>query len=181
MRAASGLIALLALSMVGCEGAADAPTAGAAEAPELEADQVMGEVTYDIRDNGARRAVLEADEALVYEDSSMVRLRPVTLTLFNADGQPVADLTSRRGQYDLVSQHMIARDSVVLITRVEPIRRIETEELHYDPEGDRLWSDVATTLYEDDTVVHGAGFTSDGRMRDLRIREATAENLELQF
>ncbi len=148
--------------------------------PALPADQVMLDVQYDVRDVGVLRARLFADTAYLYEDSAQLRMRPVELTLFDETGVEVADLTSREGEMDTRTNAMVARGDVVLVAR-EGSRRIETAELHYDPRADLIWSDVATTYYEDDTKIEGSGFTSDGEMRNVQVKDATAENLPITF
>ena len=170
----SALVAVLA----GC--APSEETVAGEERQALPADQVMTEVQHDLRDLGVLRARLFADTAYLFEDSAKLHMRPVELTLFDVEGKEIADLTSREGEMDTRTNAMVARGNVVLVTR-EGDRRIETEELHYDPRADLIWSDVATTYYEGNTKVVGSGFTSDGEMRNVQVKDATAENLPIVF
>lgn len=173
--------AALALVVVGCGAGGQDPIAGE-EYLKMPADQVMFDVEHHITKDGVRQALLEADTAYLYEDSARVEVRRVHLTLFNEKGEQTAELTSLGGVLNTRTQAMVARGNVVLVTRTRD-RRIETQELHYDPPGDRIWSDVATTLTEGGTVVRGTGFTSDGQLRNLQVRQPTGkvEGLRVEF
>jgi LPS export ABC transporter protein LptC len=146
----------------------------------LPADQVMSDVQYDVRDLGVLRARLFADTAYVFEDSSKVLMRPVRLTLFDQEGKKAAHLTALEGTMDTRTQAMVAKGHVVLVTE-DGNRRIETEELHYDPRADMIWSDLKTTYTEGETKVVGDGFTSDGRMDDVRVKNGKAQNLKIEM
>ncbi len=149
-------------------------------AATLPADQVMSDVQYDVRDLGVLRARLFADTAYVFEDSSKVLMRPVRLTLFDQEGKEAAHLTALQGTMDTRTQAMVAKGHVVLVTQ-DSTRRIETEELHYDPRADMIWSDLKTTYKEGETTVVGDGFTSDGRMDDVRVKNGKAQNLKIEM
>lgn len=174
----SGALAILAA--VGCGSGGADPVSG--EAPEMQADQVIYGVEHIVTADGVKRALLEADTAYMYEDSARFDLREVHLIMFTDRGEPRGELTARRGRLDTQTQQMVARGDVVLVTAEED-RTVMTEELHFDPEGDRIWSDVETTLQQDGTTVRGTGFTSDARLRNLRIRgpSGTFEGVELEM
>ena len=63
---------------------------------------------------------------------------------------------------------MVARGDVVL-TIPEGNRRVETQEINYDPNGDRIWSDSLTVMREQGTVSEGMGFSSDLDFRRLQV------------
>ncbi|MEC7386344.1 MAG: hypothetical protein VYD22_01445, partial [Gemmatimonadota bacterium] len=49
-------------------------------------------------------------------------------------------------------------------------RRIETQELNYDPESERIWSDSATVqTMVDGSITRGSAFESDMEFRNVRI------------
>lgn len=153
-----------------------------AEYENMAADQVMFDVRHYITANGIRQALLYADTAYFYEDSARIDLRVVRLILFHSSGQEAAELTSEKGELQTRTEAMSAYGNVVLITR-EDDRRIETEELHYDPQLDRIWSDVATTMTENGRQVRGDGFTSDGKLTNVKVIRPSGqvEGMKLEF
>jgi len=155
-----GLLGLC--GVVACGGSDSSPVTGETFGA-MPADKVLLDVEHFVTADGVRRAIVRADTTYVFDDSARIKLRRVRVKIFNAQGQETADLTAREGEVEIYSQAMVARGNVVLVTR-EGDKRIETEELHYDPRQDRIWSDVATTLTEGGTVIHGTGFTSDSRL-----------------
>lgn len=162
------LIAGFAVALLAaCDAATTTPEPGAGFR-ELPADHVMLDVEQYMTDDGVRRGELHADTAYVYVDSAKVELRKVHLLLFNPDGQQSADLTSRKGALDQRTNAMVARGDVILVAR-QGSRRIETQELHYDPNSHRIWSDVSTTMQQNGTRVTGDGFTADDQMQNVQI------------
>lgn len=164
----AGLIALAA-----CDGATE--PAEQAEAPDLPADMVIEGIDYTITLQGVREAVLVADSGYVHEDSAAIDLVDVDLRVYEAStGGEKAHIVSETGVLNTRTQAMIARGSVRV--RLADGAVITTEELHYRPEEDRIWSDVATTIVRaSGTVVRGTGFTSDAEFRNYQIRGARTE------
>ncbi|HEV2129556.1 MAG TPA: LPS export ABC transporter periplasmic protein LptC, partial [Longimicrobiaceae bacterium] len=75
--------------------------------------------------------------------------------------------------YDSASGQMVARGNVVLTTLdTDAQRRLETEELHYDLNGDRMWSTQAVVLHDGPTTVHGTSFRADARFQNRVIEGA---------
>lgn len=172
-------LVLLAVFVAACGGEPEPPLASSDQLA-VDADNVVIGLTHNMTKEGVRSALLYADTAYVYEDSSQMELRRVRLTLYDESGRKTADVTSQRGRLNTVTRQMTVTGAVDLKT-TQSGQRIQTEELHYDPQSDRLWSDVRTVLTEQGTVVRGSGFTSDSRLRNLQVRGATAEGVRLRF
>jgi LPS export ABC transporter protein LptC len=133
---------------------------------------------------GRQRAILRGDTAYVFEDSAKALVKNVNLTLFDETGKESAQLTSREGDFSNATQAMLARGKVVLVTRGENSRTIESEELHYDPNAKRIWSTKPTVMRTaDGTVINGTGFESDDEFKNTRITNArsTGGGVRLQF
>jgi LPS export ABC transporter protein LptC len=147
---------------------------------DLPADQEVLDLDTDIKDMGALRARLHADTAHIWEDSARTVMFPVDLKLYDQDGALTAHLTADEGELDSQTNNMFARGNVVLVS-ADSTRRILTEELHYDPQRGRIWSDVHTVLFEGETRLEGAGFTANSDMTDVEVFESTGENIEFGF
>ena len=160
-----GLLVLAAI-VAACETQAEPPVVSGEDA-NMGADQVMFGVEHFVTGNGVVRGVLRSDTAFMYEDSALVRVRPVNLTLFDDQGETAGEVTARTGVLNTRTQVMVASGNVVV--EEEGGDRIETEELHFDPNRDRVWSVVATTIHRDGTVLRGTGFTSNTQLTDTRL------------
>jgi LPS export ABC transporter protein LptC len=142
----------------------------------LPADQVGVGVEYITTDNGVRRANLKADTALMFNDSAVVNLQGVHLELYSENGGHQATLTSLRGELNRNTNKMVARGEVVLVVHGQDGSTVWTEELHYDPEQRRIWSDVRTRRrLQNGQEMTGEGFTSDDQFRNFNIRQPSGD------
>ncbi len=147
---------------------------------DLPADHVVQQLDTDIKDLGSLRARIHADTAYIWEDSARTLMFPVEVTLYDENGARTAHLTADEGELDSNTNKMVARGNVVLVTEKDQ-RRLLTEELHYDPRSGRVWSDVATVMYQGDTKLEGTGFRANEAMTDIEVFGSTGENLEIEF
>lgn len=166
---APALLLVGAIAIAACGEQTEPPTADS-DIANMYADQIMFGVEHYITANGVQRGLLRSDTAFMYEDSALVRVRPVNLTLYDEQGEVAGEITARSGVLDTRSQRMTATGDVLVESAVRG-QRIETEELHFDPNRDRVWSEVATTLHRDGTTLHGSGFTSNTRLTDTRLTQ----------
>ena len=179
-RAACTITAVLAAALLlgACETQAEPPVASG-DVANMEADQVMFGVEHFVTGNGVVRGVLRSDTAFMYEDSALVRVRPVDLTLFSEEGDTAGVVTARGGVLNTRTQVMVATGDVV----VQEVGgdRIETEELHFDPNRDRVWSEVATVIHRQGSVLRGTGFTSNTQLTDTRLDTPRGEVQGIEF
>ena len=169
---------LVAVGLAACGGGED-PVSGSGFR-DLPADHVVLELDMDIKDMGALRARLHADTAYMWEDSAKTLLFPVDLKLYDENGAQTGHLTADQGEHDTETNQMFAQGNVVLVT-ADGDRRILTEELHYDPRRERIWSDVHTVMFEGDSRIEGSGFRSNAAMTDVEVFESTGQNIEIEF
>ena len=155
-----------------CDRQTAAPPAGAGF-QMLAADQVIVGFQQYVSERGLNKAILRGDTAYVYEDSSLAKVRKVDLVLYDEAGKVSARLTSKAGRLNTFTQGMVATGNVILITESDG-RRIETEELHYDPTTHRVWSNVRTTQRYQGGVLTGTGFEADDKFYNVRITNASS-------
>jgi LPS export ABC transporter protein LptC len=136
----------------------------------LDSPIVFGMIAY-LSANGVREGRVQADTAYTWADSVKVDLRNATTIFFDDNGNERATVTSRTGEWDQETDRMIARGDVVLLVH-EDGSRIESAEIHYDPEIDRVWSDSATVrTLGDGTVQSGSAFESDIDFTNVTVRD----------
>ncbi len=174
MKRIAVLLACL-LTVGACRNGTTAP-ALTEDQTELPADQIIFDLDHKMTVTGVRKANLNADTAYLYRAGNNMELRVVRLTFFNEAGAETGTLTAESGQYDPRSGTMVARGNVVLNTRdTQGQRQLETEELHYHLDGDRMWSDKPVVLREGGTTVRGTSFTADARFQNRTIVGARTE------
>jgi LPS export ABC transporter protein LptC len=162
---------LALLVIAGCRDGATTPSP--TEMQDMPVDQIMYGIEHKMTNAGIRRAVLYGDTAYMHQSGARIEVVGVRMTFFNEIGRESAQLTSETGTYELRAGTMIAKGNAVLRMEEDGVERIlETEQLHFDVNGDRLWSDVPVVMREGTQVVHGTSFTSDGRFQNVRVQSA---------
>lgn len=165
-----GLAGLLAgaLLLVGCGSQEDTPVVSP-DLLEMDAEGVMYGMRSMITVAGVREGMVSADTAYFYEDSANVELRQLSLTVYTDEGLERAFVTAAMGWLNLDTNEMVARGNAVLTVRTDN-RIIESAELHYDPNEDRIWSDSATVQRFDGVVSEGSSFESNLDFTNVLIR-----------
>jgi LPS export ABC transporter protein LptC len=171
--------ALLALLLGAC-GGVQGPTAEGYMS--LPSDNIIIGLVQQIETNGIVSAVLRADTAYMFNDSSKAHLRGVNLVMYDEHGAETTTLRSETGEIHTVTEAMVARGNVVLISDAGQ-QRIETQEFHYEPQRDRIWSPVPFVRIVRGSRSTGSSFESDTEFRNFRAREVTGrvEGLRIDF
>ncbi len=141
---------------------------GSPELLESGANQVMTGMELVITLNGVREGVVRADTAFNFADSTVSILRNPTLELFTESGAARARVTAERGRYDMTTKALTALGKVILLV-MDGNRRVESAELHYRPEENRIWSDSMTVMYDGGMESRGMGFSSDLDFQHMRV------------
>ncbi len=169
--ARAALVLVLALGTV-AGAAACSSESQVATVPDsylaFEADGIVFQMTHRITQDGRLQGFVEADTAIQWQDSSAIHLRVLELTVLEETGEVRAIVTAQRGVLDTRSNRMTAYGNVVMIVPGQN-RRLESEELHYDPQGDRIRSDSAFVFTEGTRVTRGRAFRSDLDFRNFEI------------
>ena len=166
-RVGAGLVGATLAGLLGCQEPTEAPLVDESLV-NLQADAVLYEMEDHLTTDGVRSGLIQADTAHVFNDSSKVHMWGVEMTLFYADGSERARVTSLRGVLDQRTQSMIARGNVVL-TLEEGRRQVESPELHYDPDTERIWSDSNSVYTNEGRVTRGTCFRSNLEFTNLRV------------
>jgi LPS export ABC transporter protein LptC len=164
-------IAMATAVVSGCQEPGATPPVGSRAAADT-ADQTLFGVRLVLHDHGIQRAVLEADTAFAFEDNTRTELRVVRSTFFTDAGVKEGTLTSREGTYSSRSGTMEARGNVIVVA--EDGRRLETQQLRYDPQVNEISGDSAFVLTRPGDVLTGIGFKTDPNLTRIRVDSAAS-------
>jgi LPS export ABC transporter protein LptC len=171
---------LLVAAVAACGGNMAEPTGEGYR--DLEADRIIMGVHYMPTEDGLKKAVGVFDTVFAYDDSSVYKLKGVSLDIYSTEGKPAAKVTSESGRLNQATDAMTATGHVVLIT--PDGTRIETEELHYDPTTHRIWSDVETRQISPEGKVSIAdSFATDDQFNQTTFRNLRGDisGLKMEF
>lgn len=131
------------------------------------AEQILFNIELTLTDEGVRRAVVQSDTLLTYEDNTREELRKVTARFYSVAGEQEAILTSLQGAHNSRLGSMEARGNVVVVSKEG--KQLNSPHLKYDPNRNEISSDSAFTLTEGERVTKGIGFVSNPDMSNMRI------------
>jgi LPS export ABC transporter protein LptC len=158
---------VLAASALACGQERETPVASDF-AQGIDAPVVFGMVSF-LSASGVREGRVQADTAFTFADSTKVDLRVMTVDFYDEEGRERATVSGRTGEWNQDTDRMVARGDVVLRIHTDG-SRLESAEIHYDPENDRIWSDSATVrTLADGTVTSGSAFESDIEFTNVRV------------
>lgn len=163
----------LAAALVGVAAACgtdlDTPVANE-ELQSMEADYVAYGMTTYVTAMGVREARIEADTAFIYEQESTAVLRQMRLVFYDEVGAERATVAGESGDWNQDTNRMVARGSVVLFVHTDS-STIESPEIYYEPDLDRIWSDSTTVrTMKDGSVQSGTAFESDMSFENVVIQ-----------
>ena len=165
--------AVLALTLAGtaaaCGTELDTPVANE-ELQSMAADYVAFGMTTYVTAMGVREARIQADTAYIYESESTAILRQMELIFYDELGNERATVTGLEGDWNQATNRMVARGDVVLFVHTDS-STIESPEIYYEPDLDRIWSDstVVRTM-KDGSVQTGTAFESDMSFENVNIQ-----------
>jgi LPS export ABC transporter protein LptC len=146
----------------------------------LSADQLLIDVTQMLNTSGVQTVELRADSVYVYNDSARADMRVVNVTMYDEEGRVRTTVVAESGQIHQVTEAMVARGNVVIVADYGE-RRIETEELHYEPQMNRIWSDVPFVMVHEGSTTRGASFRSDTQFQNFQATDFSGRIPGLRF
>lgn len=97
---------------------------------------------------------LRAEQALMYEQEGRTNLRNLVVRVFQKDRSWT--ILGEEGDLDQKSKNVEVRKNVV-ITSSDGLR-MDTSVIHWDADGQRLWTDEPVTLSREGSVIQGTAF-----------------------
>jgi LPS export ABC transporter protein LptC len=131
------------------------------------AEQILFNIELTLTDEGVRRAVVQSDTLLTYDDNTREELRKVTARFYSVAGEQEAILTSVQGAHNSRLGTMEARGNVIVVSKEG--KQLNSPHLRYDPSRNEISSDSAFTLTEGERITKGVGFVSNPDMTNMRI------------
>jgi LPS export ABC transporter protein LptC len=142
------------------------------------ADESLTSITSDMVNYGMRTFVtahgvksgeIKADTAFAYQDSTVVRVKKMEMTVFDEQGNPEATVVADSGRINQATEQMDAWGNV----HVKLAGRnctISSSVIHYDPPLNQIRTDSPVTFEQDGRVTRGSSFSSNLTFDNIMIR-----------
>jgi len=122
--------------------------------PPSTADLQIKQVDLEEEAQGVRWR-LKADQALMYDDAGLTRLKNLTAHIFQRDR--AWTIVGEEGDLDRDSNNVEVRKNVVVTS--DDGLRLETSVLRWDAEEQRMWTDVPVRISREGSTVSGSGLS----------------------
>lgn len=122
---------------------------------------------------------LKAKRADIYEDSNEARIYDVNVDFYE-EGVYSSTLTSREGRVDTLRHNMQARGNVILVSRKDGAV-LKTEELNWDADGSRIYSDKYCVLERGKSIIRGQGFNATPGLDSFSTHQLNADVRESEM
>jgi len=164
-RGALGLFCLVLLA----GGCGPEPAEQQSGAGEPVPQQIVRGMRLRQSEGGRVRWELTADSAMSYGEKERTQLWVVRIEFHDAETESLrSTLTAREGEIDPRTEALLARGNVIVTTREG--RRLETEELRWDPQRSKVLSDLPVRLTKGSSVITGTGIEADPDLGRYEIR-----------
>jgi hypothetical protein len=166
------------LLLAGCEAGGPAQTGTCPVLPAVHAVAAFehrGDAADSIAVDTLRvtwpEYILHADSGYAMPRAGTAHLCGVHLVVRDSLGRTVANATAATGEFDREREIVVVRGGVIVDLPLQG-RSIETEELHYAPRDNRVWSTTTTVFREGDVVLTGTSFTADPYFEVVHLERA---------
>lgn len=126
-------------------------------------------------DSGKIQLVLRSDLMEEYQkkDEPYMEFREgILVTYFEGNSDSIGFVASRYARYNEKTKLWELRDSVVVVNETND--KLETEQLFWDQEKDRIFTEKFVKITNEDQTVLGSGFESDSKLTTRVIKNVTA-------
>jgi len=150
--------ALVAGMFVSCVN--DLDRVAAVEVPKAAADRITTDAEYLFTDSGLVRNRLRSGRIAEWstEPKRTELSEGLELVFFNAAGEQSSMLTARRGVMVPDEKRMEVNEQVVFINAKG--ERLETEQLTWDQDSARVYTDRAVRIQRGGDIIHGQGLVA---------------------
>ncbi len=137
---------------------------------DVQADEIVYGVSISMTHDGVRKASLTADSMFSWRDSTHALVLGLSVVVYSDRGGRLAMIESERGRLRVTDDagSLEAYGNAVLKIPDQD-REIWTEELHVEPESERIWSDVPVVMRYGDCEIEGDRMQADMNFDDVRI------------
>jgi LPS export ABC transporter protein LptC len=147
--------------------------------PKNMPTQVIDDFTLTETDGEYISWRLKADRADIYDYANEAKVF-VVLVDFYEEGTYSSTLTAREGTIDLLRHNMQARGDVVLVSRKDGAV-LKTEELNWNADEGRIYSEAYCTLERGRSVIRGQGFKATPGLESFSTHELDADILDKEM
>ncbi len=137
-------------------------------------DQESWDSTIIVSDDGVISAIIRAGYIAVFNDKMVTLLENgVHVDFYNEEGHKTSTLVSDRGEVNDETNDISGFGNVIIEGEDGTI--LESEEIHWTNETERIHTDVFVKITSPDEIIQGYGMESDASLSNYTIYRVTGQ------
>ncbi len=120
------------------------------------------------RDSGNVKIIMEAPLQLEYESGDQYFPKGITLNFYNDEGLCYNQLTAQKARYSKI-ENLYTGTGDVVVENIVKQERLNTEELNWSPEEQKIYTEKFVTITTPDELLKGEGLTANQDFTEYKI------------
>jgi LPS export ABC transporter protein LptC len=135
------------------------------DGPSLESTNVLIEMS----DGSRLKLVVQGKKQLTFKNGDLTFPETIQIHFFNAEGDTTSVLTAQKGEYSAETKLYKATGDVI-VRNLEEKQTLSTEELFWDPDNQRIFTEQFFTIVTEEELIKGEGLDAPQDFSSYEIR-----------
>ena len=148
----------------------------------LEVYQGPTSIGYDIdlvhSDSSIIRSNLKAKKQLEFGTGDIEFPEGIEISMFGKDGELTTTMRADRG-YFIRKDNLYRGEGDVQVHNLEKDQKLSSEELFWDPNSKKIYTDKFVTIQEKETLINGTGMEADEGFNEYKLFKVTNSKMLL--
>jgi LPS export ABC transporter protein LptC len=133
-------------------------------------------IAYDIDlyhiDSAIILTVLRANKQLEYEDGNIEFPQGIEITFFDKEGNISTTMRADKGYYER-KDNIYRGEGDVRVNNLEKEQKLSSEELYWNPNSKKIYTEKFVTVQEKETLFNGTGMEADEGFNEYKLFKVT--------
>lgn len=160
----SCLLLFIAMTCISCDDDIDTSLLEPYLGPISEASDVL---LYH-SDSAIVRTQLKAKKQIEFESGNLEFPEGIDITFFDVDGEITTTMKANKGYYSK-KDNLYRGEGDVVVDNLEKEQKLSSEELFWDPNAKKIYTDKFVTIEEKETLFNGTGMEADEGFNEYKL------------
>ncbi len=161
---ATCLSVFIAMACISCDDDIDTSLLEPYLGPISEATDVL---LYH-SDSAIVRTQLKAKKQIEFESGDLEFPEGIDITFFDVSGEITTTMKADKGYY-IKKDNLYRGEGDVVVDNLEKEQKLSSEELYWDPNAKKIYTDKFVTIEEKETLFNGTGMEADEGFNEYKL------------
>lgn len=158
------LLVFLSITCISCDDDIDTSLLEPYLGPISEASDVL---LYH-SDSAIVRTQLKAKKQIEFETGNLEFPEGINITFFDINGEITTTMKADKGYYSK-KDNLYRGEGDVVVDNLEKEQKLSSEELFWDPNAKKIYTDKFVTIEEKETLFNGTGMEADEGFNEYKL------------